>query len=278
MQKSLLINGQPDATLSHADRGVSYGHGLFETIRVFNHQPVYWDAHLQRLLAGCQRLGINADGLIDHLNADIRALSLPQQGGMKLVVTGGVGGRGYAINSHVTPTRIVSVFDYPVDVEAQNQGVHACFCDTRLSHQPLLAGIKHLNRLEQVLARSELTDTDFKEGIVLDTAGFIREGTFSNLFFVKAGTLFTPNLQLCGVEGVLRAQVLAFAEQIGISVEIGDYSSAQLMAADEVFVTNSLIGVWPIIQIEHHRFALGELTRQIQNSLSMDEQVKDSTA
>src|SRR5690606_23039527 len=133
---------------------------------------------------------------------------------------------------------------------------------TRLAEQPLLAGLKHLNRLEQVLARAEWQDPQYAEGLVLDRAGRVIEGVFSNLFLVHDGVLGTPSVERCGVAGVMRAELLANAERMGVAWQVRDYSLDELYQADEIFLCNSLYGVWPVCRLEQRDWPLGPLTRK----------------
>ncbi len=261
-----LLNGAKAESLSLQDRGLQYGDGLFETIAVRNHQLEFWQHHMQRLLAGCQRLRIPSPdpGLL--LAEARQLLDGADDAVLKLTVTRGQGGRGYraATISDSNPSRILAVYEEP-DYPAENQanGIVARYCDTRLGTSPSLAGIKHLNRLEQVLARSEWQDDAIFEGLMLAAHGRVTEGTMSNLFFVKAGVLHTPNLSNAGVAGIIRDVVLAFAQQQKIPVAIGHYSKTDFAAADEIFICNSLIGVWPVRLLEQQRFSIGSITKQI---------------
>lgn len=133
-----------------------------------------------------------------------------------------------------------------------------------MSRQPLLAGLKHLNRLEQVLARAEWQDTEHAEGLMLDQAGRVIEGVFSNLFLVRDGVLITADLKRCGVAGVMRAELLFQAVSLGISTQITDIPLEQLQWADEVFVCNSVYGIWPVRAYAALHWPVGPLTRKLQ--------------
>jgi 4-amino-4-deoxychorismate lyase len=137
-------------------------------------------------------------------------------------------------------------------------------CTTRLAEQPILAGLKHLNRLEQVLARAEWQDLAFAEGLMRDTSGRVIEGVFSNLFIVDSARLMTPSLERCGVAGVMREEVLERARQVGVSTLVCDLSLEQLHRADEVFVCNSLYGIWPVRQLDASVWSVGPVTRKLQ--------------
>jgi len=166
------------------------------------------------------------------------------------------------------PRRILSLHPWP-DHPAHwpQQGVNVRLCDTPLGANPRLAGLKHLNRLEQVLARAEWDDPDIAEGLMLDAAGGLVEGTMSNLFLVQGGRLRTPALEQCGVAGVMRGHVLALAEQGGIACEVTALGLADLRSADELFVCNSVIGIWPVRRVQGMEFMPGSVTRRLQQAI-----------
>ena len=258
------VDGQPADALSLKDRGLAYGDGLFETIAVRGGQPILLDRHLTRLAEGCSRLAIDAD--IDRVRTELRAYAAAMgEGVLKLILTRGDGLRGYAPDPAAQGRRILQgnpPAAYPA-VHGE-QGVRLFPCATRLSNQPLLAGLKHLNRLEQVLARAEWRDGEHAEGLMLDQAGRVIEGVFSNLFLVRDGVLITPDLKRCGVAGVMRAELLFQAESLAIPTQITDVSLEQLQWADEVFVCNSVYGVWPVRAYAALSWPVGPLTRKLQ--------------
>ncbi|PPD50913.1 MAG: aminodeoxychorismate lyase [Methylobacter sp.] len=264
----ILINGESKEHIEVSDRGLQYGDGLFETIAVQSGKTQFLDRHLQRLNAGCSRLLINPPDtkLLKHEVASLA--NKADRAVVKIIVTRGAGGRGYRQPDVVKPTRIVSLHPYPDYPNThQEQGIHARFCTTRLGLNPALAGIKHLNRLEQVLARAEWHDLTIQEGIMLDSDGYVVEGTMTNLFFVKDEALYTASLEKTGVAGIIRGVVIEQAALTGIKIYEGQVSQGDVLSADEVFVCNSVIGIWPIRQIEHQQFSVGPLTRQFQHWL-----------
>lgn len=258
------VDGRPAEGLPIHDRGLAYGDGLFETIKVVGGRPELLDKHLQRLTRGCQRLAIPCD--IELLSSHLSAFCTELGGGVaKLIVSRGEGKRGYAPPIPCLPRTILTGSPLPDYPKAHaEQGVHLYPCTTRLAEQPILAGLKHLNRLEQVLARAEWQDPLFAEGLMRDTSGRVVEGVFSNLFVVEADCLMTPSLERCGVAGVMREEVLEQARQAGVSTQIGDLSLEQLYRADEVFVCNSLYGIWPVRQLDARVWPVGPLTRKLQ--------------
>jgi len=260
------IDGQPAATLSVKDRGLAYGDGLFETIAVRAGRPSLLELHMQRLTSGCDRLAIAADlPLIrDELLAFATQLG---EGVMKLILTRGDGQRGYAPSSDSKPRRILQGGPIPAYPAANAEhGISLFPCETRLAEQPLLAGLKHLNRLEQVLARSEWQDVTYAEGLMRDSSGRIIEGVYSNLFLIKDQALVTADLTRCGVAGVMRAALLEQASGMGIASEIRDIDGIDLQQADEVFVCNSVYGIWPVCRFEQLSWPVGPLTRKLQRT------------
>ncbi len=259
------VDGQPADALSLKDRGLAYGDGLFETVAVRNGQPVLLDRHLSRLAHGCSRLELAADQELIRSELLAYAAALGD-GVLKLILTRGDGLRGYAPDPSAQARRIMQG-NPPAAYPAAHgeQGVRLFPCTTRLSRQPLLAGLKHLNRLEQVLARAEWQDTGHAEGLMLDQAGRVIEGVFSNLFLVRDGGLITADLKRCGVAGVMRAEILFQAESLGIPTQITDIPLEQLQWADEVFVCNSVYGVWPVRACAALHWPVGPLTRKLQS-------------
>ncbi|MBL7228907.1 MAG: aminodeoxychorismate lyase [Pseudomonas sp.] len=258
------VDGQPADAVPLKDRGLAYGDGLFETLAVKAGQLVLLDRHLQRLDEGCRRLALVADQALirDELLAYAAALG---DGVLKLILTRGDSLRGYGINAGAPVRRILQGSPPATYPPAHgSSGVRLFPCATRLSEQPLLAGLKHLNRLEQVLARAEWQDADHAEGLMLDMSGRVIEGVFSNLFLVDNGQLLTADLSRCGVAGVMRAELLARAEALGVVTTVTDISLAQLQRADEVFVCNSVYGIWPVLGCGPMSWSAGPLTRKLQ--------------
>ena len=264
-----LVNGQPIDHISVADRGLQYGDGLFETIAVTDCGAEFWDRHMARLKEGCNRLGIPAP---DPEVLEKEAVQVcPAQGSsvLKISMTRGEGGRGYKSLEPVNPTRIVAAYPPPsYPGKAWQEGVNVRICQTPLGANPRLAGIKHLNRLEQVLARQEWDD-DFSEGIMLDSSGNAVEGVMTNLFLVKNSQLYTPDLSNCGVAGIMRQVILEIAEAFDIRRNIQSIPEAELFQADEVFLSNSVIGIWPVKRLGEQLFNVGCLTQQISAEINL---------
>jgi 4-amino-4-deoxychorismate lyase len=241
------------------NRGLAYGDGLFETIAFINGKLHNWQAHYSRLQLGCKRLSLhcpNEADLLKQIKFKRNRLQSTQsdkqisKGILKLILTRGNGGRGYQYDKGQQPVLIICWNKWPdIPEKHYSDGIEATVCATRLALQPLLAGIKHLNRLEQVLAKNELSDTTYAEGITLDYNEQLIEGTSSNLFFVKNGHLCTPELDNCGVKGTLRSLVMQIARINDIPVSEGKYTLTDLREADEVFFTNSIIGIYPVSKL-----------------------------
>ena len=182
---------------------------------------------------------------------------------LKIIITRGSGGRGYQQPTKLEPTRIFSLHPFP-DYPAtyKQQGISTRFCQHKLGHNPELAGLKHLNRLEQVLARAEWQDNTIQEGLMLDISEHVIEGTMSNLFLGKNNVLYTPILNMCGVNGILRQIIVELAAKQGIKLIESTLNKQDILSADELFITNSIIGIWPIKTLEHKNYAIGPLSRK----------------
>ena len=192
-----------------------------------------------------------------------------EKAGIKLHVSRGAGGRGYSTKNIAKPTVTISTFDFPSHYSAwQDSGVELGICDQALGLSPLLAGHKHNNRLEQILMKDEMDQANEVDGVVLDISGNVIETTMANLFWLKGQSIYTPQLTQSGVEGVMRKQVLTALNQAKLSVTISDYCLSQLMQADEVFMTNSILGVAPVIRISDTQFNIGTVTRSLQGQLN----------
>jgi 4-amino-4-deoxychorismate lyase len=265
-----LLNGETKHCIEFSDRGFQYGDGLFETIEVLNGIPVFLNQHLQRLSKGCKKLLIPIPDIeIFRKEAfQLAQSSASKQAVLKLIVTRGSGGRGYRQPEIIHPTRLFSLHPFPDYPESyKQQGINIRFCNTRLGINPALSGIKHMNRLEQVVARSEWNSSGIQEGLMLDINGNIIEGTMSNIFLVKENVLYTPTIEQCGVEGIVRNIVISEAQKNQVYVVEKTLSKEDTKSADELFVTNSIIGIWPVKQLEEQRYAIGPLTQHLQKLL-----------
>jgi 4-amino-4-deoxychorismate lyase len=266
----ILINGQPDNRIPVSDRGLQYGDGVFETLAFRNGELELLDAHLARLMLGCERLGL-AFNEVEKLKLELVTLcaQTSEDSVIKIIVTRGSGGRGYKAPSQPELQRILSTHPMPDYPESCQSGIHVRQCDQRLGLNPALAGIKHLNRLEQVLARSEWDDETVREGLMLDIRERLVEGTMSNLFLVRDGTLLTPPITDAGIAGVMRASVIQLAREAGITVFETVLTLSELASAEEVFVTNSIIQIWPVVKdiTSGHSWPHGPLTKRLQSAL-----------
>ncbi|MBM4206894.1 MAG: aminodeoxychorismate lyase [Gammaproteobacteria bacterium] len=264
-----LINGIETDHLPINDRGLQYGDGLFETIEISDGRPVFLDRHLQRLVKGCIALAIPTPDSAILIEEIQRVCRESPQAVLKIIITRGNGGRGYRLPQAVNPTRIISLHPFPeYPADYAEHGINARFCETRLGLNPALAGLKHLNRLEQVLARSEWNNDSCQEGIMQDANGYVIEGTMTNLFYLKNDHLYTSSLQLCGIAGIIRDIVMHLATSRQMPLIEHDYDKAELLSADSVFVCNSVIGIWPIKQLEGVQFAVSQTIKELQRALT----------
>ena len=247
----ILINGVPGDVIAVTDRGLSYGDGVFRTLTVREGRPQHWPRHFARLRSDCASLGIACPDA-SVLRAELEQVARHEPNSVvRVTVTRGPGLRGYAPPAPAIPTRIVMTAPFPqYPPDFAMSGVRARICTLRLGFQPALAGIKHLNRLENVLARAEWRDAAIAEGLLLDAEDNVVEGTMSNLFIVEDGALVTPDLSRCGVTGVTRERVMESAGRHGVRCQVARVSYERLLKAEEILLVNSIIGVWQVRELD----------------------------
>lgn len=265
-----LVNGIATDRIAALDRGFTLGDGLFETVAVRGGRARLWTQHCERLAEGCRRLGLPQPDA-GQLQAELEQCRRGETDGtLRITWTRGPGPRGYALPGRTEPTRVVAWF--PGLPEPPERPLRLRWCRTPLAENPALAGLKHLNRLEQVLARAEWDDPSIDEGVMCSVSGDIIECTSSNLFLVLDGTLLTPDLSRCGVAGVMRRHVLTLAETLSIPARIGRLDVDTLATADELFVTNASRGIAPVGCMEERAWpAPGPRTRQLMRALERNQ-------
>jgi len=252
----VLVDGRAQGQVDPHDRGLHYGDGLFETLAVVGGRPRFFGWHLERLNEGARRLGIPAPA-DDVLRAEVAEASPAPRCVVKILLTRGSGERGYRAPQNPAPRRVVLGFDWPsFGVETGTAGVRVGWCRLRLGRNPALAGLKHLNRLEQVLARSEWDDGAMDEGLLQDERGHVISGTQSNLFARLDGRWVTPRLDQCGVAGVMRRAFRHWQAGRGEPVEERELAMADVERASALVLTNSLIGAWPVRELAGRRLAV----------------------
>ena len=252
-----LINGKTTTEISITDRGLQYGDGLFETIAIVLGKPVLWPYHFDRLNEGCLRLGIPTPAESLLLNEVESLIGDIEQGVIKIIITRGSGGRGYRPPKSAVPNRIISLHSWSDNPASWfKEGIVLRLCETRLGSNPALAGIKHLNRLEQVLARLEWSDPAITEGLMLDGENRVIEATQSNLFLLQSGVIYTPDLSSCGVAGTVRRLVIEMARELDIPIKIETVTLQQVREADALLLTNAISGILPVRQFEKRQYDL----------------------
>lgn len=246
------------------DRALAYGDGLFETIAVSAGRPQLIDYHRQRLQSGSRQLSLPEPP--EALWEDVDTLAAVPGCGMVKVIWSRGSGRGYRPLPGLPGRRLVMALPAPLQPpELARDGVRIRLCRLRLGAQPALAGAKHLNRLEYVLARAEWQDAGIAEGLLLDQQGALVEATQSNLFLVRDGELWTPRLDRCGVAGILRRLVMErLAPARGLKVHCARLTLSDLLASDELFLTNSQIGIWPVAAVGGWQRPPGPVSRGLQ--------------
>jgi len=263
------IDGVSGGAVPADDRGLHYGDGLFETLRIRSGTVRFLEAHLARLALGCERLRISFAAM-PELRADIAAAArlAPPQAVLKVIVTRGSAiRRGYAPAGHEIARRVVSLWPETAVPAAIDEGAELHVSSIRLAENPALAGIKHLSRIENVMAAREAAGRGAFDAVLLDASGRLISGAMTNLFIVRTGTLLTPRVDLCGVAGIMRAIVIRECAALGIRVSEGRVGLQELFAADEAFITNARIGVVPVRRVGEHSFQMNDVARQLRAHL-----------
>lgn len=240
----VIVNGENNNQVSLSDRSVQFGDGCFTTLVVTDGIPEFWSAHKQRLKQGCDRLGIQFTAW-QSLEMSVHQLAQQHTSAViKIIISRGVGGRGYGTDNTVEPSYFVSQHGFPSHYDKwQEQGISVSLSPIYLAKQPLLAGIKHLNRLEQVLIKQQLQATTFDDLIVCDSDQNIVESSAANLFWRIGQEWCTPDLSYSGVDGVMRNLVMRYFEQQSISVKLVRIGLEAILNAEQVFICNSVMKV-----------------------------------
>nr|WP_207280934.1 aminodeoxychorismate lyase [Thiocystis violacea] len=255
-----MIDGQAGDRISVLDRGLHYGDGLFETVRVSYGRPCQWSRHLNRLSLGAERLGIPMPDTA-VLSAEAAEVSRGRGDGiLKIILSRGGGGRGYRPPEPALSTRLLMAYSLVSDQEhLWREGVIARYCQTPASINPALAGIKHLNRLDSVLARAEWCDPAIAEGLMFDASGSLVGGTMTNVFSWDGSRLLTPPVDQGGIAGTIRGLTLELAARASVDCLVTRLDRGALDQSQGLFLTNAVIGVWPVRELQGRRFDLGSL-------------------
>lgn len=256
---SWYCNGAPCSAIDVESRGLHYGDGVFETIAVRNGSPRLWPLHVARLIRGCDTLGL-ASPDTEQVLALIERVDM-SYGTAKVIVSAKAGQRGYGRASKETDVIVRTFESQPLPGDHFIHGVDIIECTTTLATGSVTAGLKTLNRLEQVLARNEVLAADRFEGLTRDAVGHLICGTMSNLFAVKDGTIITPDLTRCGVDGVMRRLIIESLDALSINVNVCDIDD--LRSCQEVFLSNSQFGVLPVRSCGDKVWPVGDVTRKV---------------
>lgn len=271
---TMWVNGIATDVISANDRGFSYGDGIFTTIKVTNGVCHLLPDHLMRLQRGINALAIaqiDFDALLNQLCDIAKTLA---QGVIKVTISRGVGQRGYSSVGCDLPTVVVSTTQLPAHYQAwQQNGIALGVSTVALGLNPLTAGIKHLNRLEQVLVKQQIDQHGWTDAVVLDCQACVIETSIANLFWRSGDKVYTPNLDFSGVKGLMREQVKSALASWSMELVEDRFKLSSLTDADEIFITNCLMDVVPIVAIESKSFAIGRLTQRLIAHISHKEHV-----
>lgn len=280
-----LINGEFEDKISVLDRGLSYGDGLFETmawcfLKEENIVGVeFWNRHVSRIRKTCILMKIKMPSLriLNEYKNKILKKALHSgihDGVLKIIITRGVGGRGYKFDQKILPSVIFLCFPKILTKHKVKKEIKVTYCQSPITENKQLAGLKHLNRLDSVMARAEWDD-NFYEGIICDSHKNLIEGTMTNIFFIKDNVLFTPKICSSGIKGIMREIVIDKMISLFEGIRIKKLSKSQLLKADSIFLTNSIVGLVPVKQVNKLKFNIDDNLQKFrekfnqQNNLEM---------
>ncbi|MCM0147397.1 aminodeoxychorismate lyase [Photobacterium galatheae] len=263
------MNGVETDSVSVSDRAFQYGDGCFTTVLVEQGVPRLWSQHLQRLKNTLLKLNIAAPDWSPMISKVMSvAQKYPEKGVIKILISRGTGGRGYSTAGCQQTLVMISDFVWPAHYETwQQHGIELGLCQQRLGLIPMLAGLKHLNRLEQVMLKQEIEANGWQDAVVLDINDHVVETCASNIFWRHDSTLYTPELSQAGVHGLMRAHVCELAKDLGYCLEFVKSPLDALLCADEVFITNALMALVPVTKIQWKTYdehsALEAITKRL---------------
>lgn len=241
--KYCLVNGIEQSYIDVENRGLAYGDGLFTTAKIIGGKVQYLTAHVHRLLLGCEKLALLAPDKVELTKQFIKIAEQYSLAVLKVIITAGSGGRGYARSNTSHSNVIIMVYDYPNHYdELVSQGISLGNSNQQIGVNPMFSGIKHLNRLEQVLLRQELVGSKEDDLIVTNVNDEVIEATSANLFFWLDDKLCTPDIALSGVNGIMRQTIL----QQYPDTLIRNVSLKQLESSTAMFICNCVMGVMPV--------------------------------
>lgn len=284
-----LINGTFKKNISVLDRGLAYGDGIFETmhwhVNIKNKEKVYsveyWQRHIERLKIGCEKIKLPMPSIELLGSYKKKILKKSSESGvnsgvLKIIITRGVGGRGYKFESDLKPTVIFLSFPTkPIDQKLYKTGVKVRLCETNILENKTISGIKHLNRLDSVVARSEW-DANFFEGLFVDKSGNLLEGTMTNIFFIKNKILYFPNLKSCGIEGIMSQVIKEKTNLFFEGFMERNLKFSEINNFDAMFLTNSIIKVVPVKYLENVSFTITDELRSLVEYFSSSGKIKNN--
>ena len=250
------------------DRGLAYADGLFETIRVCNRKPTLIDYHVRRLVGGAERLSIPmvADEIVGVIQAAVERFDDGEAWVLKIILTRGSGGRGYRPDPDPRARLIVSRHSLP---PAPPAAASVSTSDHVLVVNPLLAGLKTLDRLPQVLASQSMPEWAY-EALMINSDGGYVEGTRTNLFARVAGRWLTPPAEQLAVAGVARQAAIDYLCSIGESIDYRAITRDDLRRSDfeGLVLTNSVVGATPVAEIDGLRLPMEPCLAKIRSFLA----------
>jgi branched-chain amino acid aminotransferase group I len=269
MEQIAYLNGslvpRSQAKISPFDLGFLYGYGLFETMRAYSGHIFRLERHLERLSQSAKLLGLplNAFDLKRACHDTLQANKL-KEARIRLTVSMGEGEAAPDLPKHPKPTVLVTAARYvPLSDEAYRKGYKAVVSTIDRDSQSPLSRLKSANYLNHILARREARAAGADEAILLNERGFLCEGSTSNIFLVSKGNLITPGEESGCLPGITRQVVIELAHGLGIGHSEREVRLEELLHAGEAFLTNSIMELMPLVEVNGQRIGRGKVTERL---------------
>ena len=272
----IIVNGKKlfseNPCISAFDRGLTLGHGLFETILANKGSCPLLEYHWMRLSTSCRYLGITLPFDLSKLKDMILELLSDNQltnikSAVRLTVTDGIFERGILSNGTQKPTYILTTASLP---NHTNASISATIVNTRRNENSLTSKIKSINYLDNILARKEAVNNGFDEAFLLNSKSYLAEGATCNIYIVKDGTVYTPPIEDGALPGIIRNIILTYLPLNGIKIKEQSIDRNFLLNSDEIFISNALLGVKPIHKLDNKSFLPPfSVTSVVSDSLNM---------
>ncbi|MFH0860495.1 MAG: aminotransferase class IV [Candidatus Altiarchaeota archaeon] len=258
------LNGKliTDARIPADDYGLTYGYGLYETMRAYHGRIFKEEEHISRLLRGAETLGISVGLNKEQLSAALDSTLTENRlkdASLKIIVTYGKGPGGMRFTGKEKPNMIIIASKIPDYSKRYENGIRVTVAENRRNNHSPISRIKTLNCLDSALARKNAQERGYDDALLLNCDGNVAEGTTSNVFIVSGEQLITPPESAGILNGITRETVMGIAGGLGLTASEEDFKLERLLKSDECFQTSSVAEISPIVEVDGEKIGKGKL-------------------